>query len=265
MALVNPTGRSKTLAPVHPNAGLEVAYRRRLERLIDEMHASLVYWLRAQYRALPPEMAQDKSPAMKMRETLADLSKRWLAKFDEGAQDLARFFGVKAVERSDSSLKSILQKAGFSVQFKMSRPANDALQAVIGQNIALIRSIAQQHLTDVQGVVMRSVAQGRDLGSMMQEIEGRYAITRRRAGLIARDQNGKATAVITRVRQSELGLTQAKWLHSSGSRHPRPAHVAFSGKLYDINKGAYLDGEWVWPGTAINCRCVSRAVISGFS
>jgi len=47
------------LAPVRPNEGLEAAYRRKLDALIDEMHGSLVWWIRAAYRAKLPELAQD--------------------------------------------------------------------------------------------------------------------------------------------------------------------------------------------------------------
>jgi hypothetical protein len=57
----------KVLRPVHPNAGIEAAYRNRLQKLIDEMNNSFVYWLKAAYRQNPPLMAQDRNPAQELR------------------------------------------------------------------------------------------------------------------------------------------------------------------------------------------------------
>ena len=110
---------------------------------------------------------------------------------------------------------------------------------------------------------MRSVQTGRDIGGLRKDIEARYDVARQRATTIARDQNSKATAAIVRVRQQELGCTQAVWRHSTAGKHPRPSHVAFSGKTYEIAKGVKLDGEIVWPGTAINCRCTSQTILPG--
>ncbi|MNL73442.1 Phage Mu protein F like protein [compost metagenome] len=95
-------------------------------------------------------------------------------------------------------------------------------------------------------------------------MEKRYAVTKRRAALIARDQNNKATAAITRVRQQGLGIKQAKWMHSRGGKKPRQSHVEANGQLYDVDKGMYIDGAWIRPGELINCRCVAQSVIPGF-
>ncbi|MCH5894342.1 phage head morphogenesis protein, partial [Salmonella enterica] len=84
---------------------------------------------------------------------------------------------------------------------------NTALQASITENVNLIRSIPQQHLTQVETLVMQSVSRGRDLKTLTDELEKRYGITRRRAALIARDQNNKATSVMQSARQRSVGIT----------------------------------------------------------
>ena len=265
--LVSPTGRPIPLDPVHPNQGIEAAYRRRLERLVAEMHASILYWLTAAYRANTPEMtalAQDESPAASMRGTMRKMARRWEKNFDEGSAELAKWFATAAADRSDKALQATLRKAGFSVKFKLTDAANDALQATTFENVALIKSIASQHLAEVEGLVMRSVSAGRDLKMLTDDLVQRYEITRRRAAFIARDQNGKATATITRVRQQSLGISEAIWLHSRAGKEPRPSHVEFNGQKYDPLKGALLDGVWTWPGHEINCKCVSKSVIPGF-
>jgi uncharacterized protein with gpF-like domain len=258
--------RYKPLKPVHPNAGIAAEYRARLSRLIYEMHCSYVWWLKAQYRETPPEMAQDATPARELERELSLLGKRWQKKIDEAAPKLAEWFAKSNSRRSQASLQKILRDGGLSVEFKMTAPMRDVMHASLAENVALIKSIPSQYHTQVEGIVMRSVTAGRDLASMTKELQERFPIARKRAEFIALDQNNKLTAAFVRVRQQEFGL-KAKWLHSAGGKEPRPTHVANSGKLYDPEKG-WLDpaiNRRIWPGSEINCRCVSVSVVKGFS
>ena len=68
----------KLLRPVHPNAGITVAVRRRLVALIDEMAASYQHWLEAQWRERPPVMAADASPAAELERELKKLGVRFV-------------------------------------------------------------------------------------------------------------------------------------------------------------------------------------------
>lgn len=266
--LRSPTGKPVVLAATRPNAGLTARYQKRLDAMVTAMHRSLVFWLSATWRKKPPELAQDdvagESAARMLRDEMEGLSGRWQSQFDKAAEELAEYFSRASFERSDAQLKDILRRGGFTVQFQSSAAIEDALQATIGEQVGLIKSIAQQHLSQVEGMVMRAVTSGGDLGTLTKGLEERYGVTRRRAAFIARDQVAKSNAVITRVRQQELGITTAKWLHSAGGRHPRPTHVAASGKTYDVEKGMYLDGAWIRPGELPNCRCVSRSIVPGF-
>ena len=48
-----------TLAPVHPNQGVQAQFRRRLLALIDEMQKSVVADITALYPGGNPQLAQD--------------------------------------------------------------------------------------------------------------------------------------------------------------------------------------------------------------
>src|ERR1700677_4348585 len=152
----------KVLPPVRPNAGLTALYRKRLDKLIEEMHRSVAYFIAAQYRENPPEMAQDASPASDLQDEIKKLSARWQSRFDEAAEALASYFAKAAANRSDVQLRAILRKGGFAIKFKMTRSMNDVLRATIAEQVGLIRSIPQRYLLDVQGSVMRSVQAGHD-------------------------------------------------------------------------------------------------------
>lgn len=258
----------KVLKPVHPNAGIEAEYNRKLAREVYEMHRSYVWWLRAQYRQTPPRIAQDATPAKELERELRLLGIRWEKRFAEAGPRLAEWFAQRSGRRSQDALRKILRDAGVSVRFKMTPVMRDVFQATVAENVGLIRSIASKYHYEVQGLVMRSVSAGRDLAGLTDELEHRYGITRRRAGGIARSQNNLATSSFVKVRQTELGLT-AVWLHSHGGKEPRPTHLANSGKTYDPAVGWFDPDRKVrkriWPGQLINCRCVSRSVVKGFS
>lgn len=208
--------------------------------------------------------AQDASPADTLRAAMRRMGRLWQRRLDKLAPELAAFFATAAAERASGQMASMLRKAGFTVKFSVTPTVKDILDATVGENVSLIKSIAAQHLTNIEGAVMRSVTAGRDLSTLSNELKDVYGVTRRRAANIALDQNNKATAAITRARQEELGITEAIWQHSRAGKHPRQSHLAFDGHRYDVKKGAFLDGKWVWPGTEINCRCTSRSVIPGF-
>jgi len=255
--------KQKLLTPVRPNVGVELAYRRKLERLIDEMSASVIYWVSAAYKKNEPAMAQDAIPADYLRRLMKKLARRWMSRFDDAANELAEYFAKAASERSDAALKAILKRAGVSIEFKMTPAQRDILSATVNQNVSLIKSISGNYLAQVDGSVMRSVQTGRDLASLTKDLREHHGVSKRKAAMISRDQNNKATSAMNRARQIELGIKEAVWLHSAGGKEPRPKHVAFSGKRYDVVKGAPIGDkeEYVFPGQEINCRCVCKSVL----
>jgi hypothetical protein len=257
---------------VRYNAGIEADYATRLQKLVEEMSTSLIYWLQAQWRKNPPAtLAADEAPGTALRRRFEELGSRWESRFDAASVELARYFANKALRNADTMMAKILADAGITVKFRLSAAAADVARATVAQNVQLIRSIGQQHLNDVQGIIMRSVQMGGKVSDAVREMEERYSLTRKRAALIARDQNHKALAAITRVRQQELGIRRARWVHSTAGKVPRPSHVAFSrgqlgGPFYDVDRGWFDPDEqqWIYPGQLINCRCISAPVIEGF-
>lgn len=256
-----PVRKPKTARAVHANAGVEARYRRRLDALVAEMANSVTYWVEAAYKANPPRMAQDALPSKELQKRIKELSSRWLRRFDEMAQAIADQFVTSSRRATDTSFAASLKAGGMAVEFKMTRAMQDALNATIGENVALIRSIPQQYLLEVEGIVMRGFSQGRDLKQISDALQKRYGVTKRRAALIARDQSNKATATVVKARRLELGITKAIWMHSHAGKEPRQSHVKADGKEFDIAKGCYIDGEYIQPGELINCRCSSRTVL----
>lgn len=252
---------NSVLPPIHPNAGLTAAYQKQLDRMVEAMNRSVKHWLLASYRKQNERLATDASPARELTDVMRRLKKHWMTIFDKAAPVLAKRFADRAARQVDNTMTTQMRTRDFSIDFKLTDEARNALDATVGENVALIKSIPAEYMADVEGLVMRSISVGGDMKTLSLALEKRYGITRRRAGLIARDQNAKATATMVRVRQMGLGITHAKWLHSHGGREPRASHVVFDGETYEVAKGALIDGEWIFPGQLINCRCVARSII----
>jgi uncharacterized protein with gpF-like domain len=263
----------KRIGTVRPNAGLRVAYRQRIMALVKQMADSVEYWLRASYRKNEPNtvLATDETPAAELQRAIAKLSRRWQKNINDAAPELAKWFAQSQYTRSDAALRSILRKAGISVKFRwrMTSAMRDVFRATVEENVGLIKSIPQQYLGEVQGLVMRSVQRGRDLEFLTKELRKRYDITERRAAFIALDQNNKATSAMQRIRQTELGIEEGIWMHSHAVREPRRTHLGNDGKRFSIAKGWYDPDpkvkRYIWPGELINCHCTWRPVVKGFS
>ena len=259
----NPTVARAT----HANRGIEMKYRRSIEAMIELMHTSTLYWLQAAYRKNPPRMAavvaqaQDASlPTLDIMAAINELRGRWTKFFAESAKKMAETFTGRMFSTSDRSFQASLKDAGWAVKMEMTPAMRDAVQASIQENIGLIRSIPEQYLGQVEGIVMRNYAAGRQLKPMADELRALYPKAANRAKLISRDQSNKIHTVTTRARQLELGITEAIWMHSHGGKEPRPDHVAANGRKYNVAEGCLISGELIYPGTKINCRCSCKSV-----
>ena len=265
---------TKPLRGVQANAGIEAAYRRKLVVMIEEMAKDVRKTLVGDLRDNPPavvELAQDDLSSTIMRDAIRKLARRWNKRFDTMAERLAKYFAKSTSQRVDGALERILKEGGMSVEWRMTPAMRDVLNATVAENVGLIKSIPAQYLGRVEGFVMRSVTTGRDLKQLSDDLQKQLGVEKRRAHLIARDQNNKCSAAFTRVRQIESfgDEAMAVWCHSGAGKEPRPTHVkAGRDKVqYKVSEGWFdpAIGRNTWPGVEINCRCFSKIVVPGFS
>jgi len=255
--------KPKVARAVWPNAGTRMRYQKRMIALISEMANSVEYWLEAQRKATPPILATDALPSAEMQEEVRRLFEQWRKRFDTEAPKMAGAFVKGQFSATNSAMRQALRDAGWSIQFTLTPAMRDAFEASLAENVGLIKSIPARYLQEVEGIVMRNYAAGRDLKSMAAEIRARYKVAADRAVLIARDQSNKCSAVVQRARQIEIGIKQSIWMHSHAGKEPRRSHMAMNGKIYEVDKGMYDPDvkDFIFPGQLINCRCVGRSVL----
>ena len=235
-----------TLPPIYPNLGIERWYKRELMKLIDEMQAEVKADIMANYKTQSNAVAMDGFSDW-LGHSMDYLLGKWTNKLNSLSDQIADLFVTKSVHNYDNQLKKHLRKAGFTVRLQMSPYAEEMLKAAMGENVGLIKSIGVQYLGKVEQAVWASVKGGFDLGTLSQELQHAYGVTKNRADLIARDQGAKANAVIEQARRKELGITKAIWKKSTGGKTHREDHAKADGTVFEVGKGLYLDSEWVLP------------------
>lgn len=262
--------KEKTLKPIRANIGLEVAYRKKLQAMIEQVHRSALWHIRAAYRKNPPRIAQDATPFDFMRKLIQRLKDRWLTQIDETAPKLAAYFDQAVSDRTDAALKKILRDGGFSVKFQVTPAMRDVRAASIAENVSLIRSLPSRYFEEIEGIVSRGYANGYDLKRVTDELQARYNVTRNRAKFIASDQASKLNSQLSRARHQEIGIRTAIWTHSGGGKEPRHTHLhVMNGKEFDLADGLFDPdprvNKKIHCGELIRCRCVARPIVPGFS
>jgi hypothetical protein len=244
------TRKSVTLRPIRPNAGLQAKYRAELNSLLRQVRDDVLAEVE-RYKHVPPQpVALDAHP---LENAIRALMIRWIAKLGDLGENIARGFIKGSLKHYDGNLKRQMRQHGFTVKLQLTDKTREALQASMGMNVGLIRSIPSQYLGQVEKYVYEATSGGFDLATLTNNLQHAYGISRNRAKLIARDQANKANAVIEKARRQELGITKAVWVHSHAAKEPRQSHVKANGKVFEVAKGLLVDGEYIQAGEKINC------------
>lgn len=143
------------------------------------------------------------------------------------------------------------------------------MNAVINENIALIKSIPQEVLKDMQVALSQGIISGnqKELIKNLKRIKG---VSKDRAVFIARDQIHKAVESFKQVQNTALGIEYYEWLTADDERvssgiggHKQNNHRIFKygsneAIISHSNKRGYYYGK---PGDRPNCRCIAVGVI----
>lgn len=143
------------------------------------------------------------------------------------------------------------------------------MNAVINENIALIKSIPQDVLKDIQVALSQGIISGnqKELIKNLKRIKG---VNKDRAVFIARDQIHKAVESFKQVQNTALGIEYYEWLTADDERvsdgiggHKQNNHRIFKygsneAIISHSNKRGYYYGK---PGDRPNCRCIAVGVI----
>lgn len=181
---------------------------------------------------------------------------------------------------SESDLKTIRMQmeSVLGIRPEVNEPwLNDAMAGFAKTNAKLVGNASQQFLDKLELRINDGARQGlraEDIAQQVQDdfvdIDGTDVQTAmNRAKLIARDQVASFRGDLTKVRQSELGITQFVWRTSQDER-VRKSHAEREGETFDWGgdfvaqleeKGLTVDKIDGPPGRPILCRCTAEPVL----
>lgn len=260
--------RRRVPKPRHPLA-IERAYAAEIARLVQaaaeavrrEVEPNLARWVaEAQAESRVDGIRTDAGVAARIAAFIRQVANRLLGAIRPTALDeLAERFARRTNEWSKQETNRQV-RAALGVDVGAEPNLGPLADAFTAENVALIRTVPQRYLENVEGVVLRGVTSGtlpRDIAKQLAETEG---VAERRAALIARDQVGKFYGKFNEVRQRKLGVETYTWRTVNDNR-VRPEHEERAGVEYawtpeDAKRlgVAYLPPE-EQPGQPINCRC----------
>lgn len=260
---------------LNPNAGIMAWYVKELKKLVKGMTGACEKELIGIYKGLDYqiEFAMDDSISSQMRIALNKLYDKYYDKFLDRAKRLIKKLlkdtNKYSVNQVNTALKGMLGEKAKDFMLKGSAitpEKSEIMKALMFENVSLIRSIHNEYFKQITGAVARSIENGEGVKWLSKELLKYGAKSERRADLIAQDQTRKAYTSINLRNFQENGITKFRWLHSGGSRDPRPYHRdVLNGNIYDIDTGAPNESgkepEYIYPGQEPYCRCVMQAVL----
>ena len=134
----------------------------------------------------------------------------------------------------------------------------------VEDNVGLIKTIPQESLGRMRGIVLEGYMNGETTTSIVKKIQKAYSIDRRHAQLLARDQIAKLNGQITQRQQEDAGVEEYIW-SDSGDGRVRPGHKRLNGKRFRWNDPPVVDektGRRCHPGEDYECRCVALPVFN---
>lgn len=253
----------KRIPPARWPRAARVSYTLALRALFNDLRAGVD-------RLLVPQLPRLLSlvEADKPRLDSADDLKRELARINDLVNDVLSTERLRRMVDKAASDVSAFNKGELNRQFRAGLGVDllhgepylrQQLEMFTEDNTRLITSLAQEHLDQVSGIVMRAARTGQRVESLADELQTRFGVTESKAELLARDQVGKLNGELTQLRQESVGITEYEWSTSRDER-VRTRHAELEGTSHGWNDPPVVDersGRRAHPGQDFQCRCTA--------
>lgn len=254
------------------NAGVADAYAKSMTDLVARMEEDYRKLFHSGFKdeSVVEFYGEDASPSAILKRILGRLDRKWRGVFTTFAKEQAAKFTDKVDTHSSFQARYVLKGMGLeNPKDANTEKMRETLQASIAENVSLITNIQEKFATDIEGVVFRSLASSdpKETGtnSVMKALMERGDMSKRRAQLIAQDQNNKLYSALNAERMQQNKVELFKWKHVAGNKTSRQTHVERQTDDVGYGPGIYrFDSPELWegpeadrglPGQAIRCYC----------
>lgn len=134
-----------------------------------------------------------------------------------------------------------------------------------GQNLNLyIQKWTEENILKLREEVQTNAFAGQRAAVMVKHIQHNYAVSRRKAEFLARQETSLLMSKFRETRYRDIGANTYRW-HGSMDARERPDHKALEGKVFSWTSPPVVDrknGRRGNPGDDFGCRCVAVALLS---
>ena len=241
-----------------------LSYNVELQKLVREIRADINAKIVSVVKSTSSNYTRDAAWIDLLVGTIDAVKAKWSSPaFNAVAMRIASKFVREAATANEKNFK---RDVGIDV-FTGNQSLQDAAQLAISNNVALIKSIPAQYLTQVESIVLTNVRAGNRPSAITSLLVDQFGVTERRAKMIARDQTSKVNGDLTAKRQQESGFDYFEWDDSDDER-VRKRHSDIAEKVTVYGKGVYSwsspplsdKGVPIIPGQDFQCRCIARPV-----
>lgn len=264
--LSKPNTRNVTLAPFEPSRRLRDEYTQELVKLVTQMNNEVINAVLEVYLSKRDAtgIARDSNPIEQIALIIKRIRDKWAYIIDKKSRKLAQWLAEASNQDADNTLNRLLKRAGDIERFfPKSKPIESILSAVIETNVSYIKNLQAKSYTDIEFLVYDTIMNGRTKKDLYEGLQKHKGVTKRRAKYIANDQVRKATQTLGDQKAMDLGVEEAVWWHSGAGKEPRKSHqkAGVDRLVFNIKKGAYIDGEYIKPGQLPGCKCGQRYIL----
>ncbi|MCZ7488188.1 phage minor head protein [Rhizobium rhizogenes] len=254
-------GTSTSLPTIEPRLSTEKEYYSALRSMLSQIATETRESIIPLYQA---ERQQKRAQGT----LLADADLSWFGRVQMLAVALARnasntvnrILDLEAQRHTSTFIETARRALGVNLATVVQQEdLADYLTTAAARNVSLISGLADDTIKRIQQTVYQNSIAGNSVTTLRKALVQDFAVSDRRAKLIARDQTAKLNSDLNRIRQEQAGVTSYKWTTSHDER-VRERHRQLDGKTYKWGQATGAEGG-LPPGQPVNCRCVARGVI----
>lgn len=257
-SLGRPVRRRRRLPrQVHPRL-IEVEYARQLLTIVAEVRQALEPLL----QELPglvegARVARGDADRMDDRESLRarGLIEQARLRLEEAirpaaVESLAAEFADRTQRHQSQQLAKQIRAAVGVDLFGADARIAPLMEGFVSENVALIKDVPAQIVSDVEMAVTRGLARGTSTADLAAEVQAKMGIGEKRARFIARDQIATLNGEINKARQTALGIDSYTRRTVNDGR-VRESHAELDGKVFRWDDPPGVGH----PGDDFGCRC----------
>lgn len=272
-------GRLRKPPRAAPSRAPEVDYFRRINSLLKalrQMVADLVIpMIPSIINNAPVELRERQDVGEVLEEVMQGLRLAFAG--SAPFEMIARRTGNDAEARNAKDQKRIVSTVLGIVPELNEAWLTDLMDQFTRENALLVGKVSGDFIDRIEQRIAGRVREGLRPEEIAKEIERDFIATqgleakkaRKRAKLIARDQVASLQGDITKVRQTQIGVSRYTWRTAEDER-VRSSHRSRNGQIFEWGKpiGPQLRGKGLTvdtvdghPGKPINCRCYAEPVL----